>query len=314
MTPYLVPSLYVLAGVTLLFASGEQLVSHAAHLARSYRVPKAVIGAVVLGFGTSLPELFVSITDVVTDDPGIAVGNVVGSNIANTGLILGLGAVLAGFVMEERIVRVDLPLGLLAAVFLWIFCSQTEEVNRIAAAILLGAFALYLWGSYRHTAGSREHEEPPLRLTRRPLRDLLWVLAGLVGIAVAAELLVTGAERIARLLEVSELLIGLTVVALGTSLPELATLLAAIRRGEGALAVGNVAGSNIFNLLFVLGIASSVRPIAVEPVMMTRDFPALTVFSVLAFPILGRTRRIGRMQGVVLLSAFVGYWVWRATA
>ena len=312
MTEYLGPGLRVVGGIILLFVSGEGLVIHAARLAERLRVPKVFVGAVVLGFGTSLPELFVSLTDAFTDDPGIAIGNVVGSNMANIGLILGLGAVLARFHLQARVVRVDLPFALMASIFLWAHCTATAGVTRIAGVVLLCAFVVYLVGSVRFAHGSREaytekHKEGP-----HPVRDVLWILGGLGGIVVGAWLLVHGAEKIARLAGVSELFVGLTVVALGTSLPELATLLAAVRRGEGDLAVGNVAGSNIFNLLFVLGVTATVRPMDVEPLMLTRDLPALAFFGVLAFPILSKERRIGRFHGFLLLLAYGGYWTWRS--
>jgi len=312
MNEYFLPGSFVLAGLVLLIGGGDHLVKHAVHLAASYRVPKIVVGAVILGFGTSLPELFVSVTAVFRENQGIAIGNVVGSNIANSGLILGLGAVWGGFHISSRALRADLPLALLGALFLWIYVSQTGDVSRVAGVVLLAGFAGYLWGSLRYSRANRPDHDPNV-VKRHPVVDLLWIVGGLVAIALGARLLVEGAEDIARLLQVSELTIGLTVVAVGTSLPELATLIAAARRGETDLAVGNVAGSNVFNLGLVLGLAAVARPIRTEDVLVARDLPALAVFSALTFPILSRNNRVGRFHGALLLAAYVGYWIWRTT-
>ena len=309
---FLLPSAAIAGGILLLLLGGDRLVHHAAHLAVSYRVPKTVVGAVILGFGTSLPELVVSAMAAFEGRPSIAIGNVVGSNIANVGLILGVGAVMVTFHMQRRTIRTDLPLGVLAALFLLIWVGRSDWVSRFDGVLLLFGFALYLWGSLRYARRSRELDEAAAEPGKNLAGDVFRIVLGLVAITAGAQLLIFGAVEIARLLEVSELIIGLTMVALGTSLPELAALIAAARKGEADLALGNIAGSNIFNILFVLGVSAVITPIPVAPVMVERDFPVMAVFSVLAFPLLSRERRIGRTQGYVLLICFLGYvaWVW----
>jgi len=308
MGDYVLPALAIFGGAALLMKAGDMLVEHAARLAMSYHVPKTVIGALILGFGTSLPELFVSMTAALEGSPGIALGNIVGSNIANVGLILGLGALLATLHVQRRVLRVDLPLAVLGALFLMLFVG--DRVTAVAGSVLLAAFASYLWLSLHFTRRYQAAQPTEPEVAKHLGRDIAWIVAGLVLIAVGAQLLVWGAERIVDLLQVTDTLIGLTVVALGTSLPELAAIIAATRRGETDLAVGNVAGSNLFNILFILGSTSLVAEVPVGDVMHSRDLPVLAVFSVLAFPLLAGARRIRRTQGLVMLASYCGYIVW----
>ena len=287
---------------------GDRLVRHAATLSAAYRVPKTVVGAVILGFGTSLPELGVSLDAAFRGSPDIAIANVVGSNVANVGLILGFGALLTTLRLERRIMRVDLPFGVLAALFLLLWVGPQGQVSRMTGIVLLLGFAFYLRSSLLYTKSQRDGAKSVGE--KRPLYDGLWIAAGLATIGVGAHLMVTGAVGVAHEFGVTERVIGLTVVAIGTSLPELAATYAAARNDEADLAVGNIVGSNLFNLLFVLGTTAVVHPVAVDPAIAERDFPVVAVFAVLAFPMLVRERRIGRRQGVVLILAYAAYITW----
>lgn len=308
MVDFALPLLAIVGGVVLLVKGGDVLVTHAARLATSYHVPKTVIGAVILGFGTSLPELFVSLTAALEKAPGIALGNVVGSNIANVGLILGVGAFVHTLHVPRSVVRVDLPMGLITALCLYFLVG--DVIDARIGGFLLVAFALYLTVSLMQTRRFRNSQRQESDVPRRLAVDMGWILGGLIVIGGGAHFLVWGAERIVLLLEVSGTLIGLTVVALGTSLPELAAIYAAAKQGETELAVGNVAGSNLFNILFILGTTSLVTDIPVGESMHAFDFPVLIVFSVIAFPLLARERRIRRAQGVLMLGGYCTYIIW----
>jgi len=297
----------VVVGLFLLMQGGDLLVERCVHLAHCFSVPKAVVGAVIIGFGTSMPELFVSLTALLEGRPGIAIGNVVGSNIANVGLILGLGAAMATLHVQPMMTRRDLPLGVLAALFLLLWVGPRLEVSRAVGVVLLTAFVIYLLAHLREARRHRRAATDNGDHVWHPVRDSLGILGGLAGIVFGSRLLVDGATQIATAAGVSQELIGLTLVAIGTSLPELAAIIAAVRRKETDLAVGNVAGSNLFNLLFVLGTTAVVRPVPVTPKMVDFDFAVLAVFSVLAFPLLSRSRRIGRLQGYLMLAAYLGY-------
>lgn len=310
----LVPLVAFLGGLVLLVKGGDVLVKQAAHLAQSYRVPKTVVGAIVIGFGTSLPELFVSVDAALSGAPGLALGNVIGSNIANVGLILGLGAFLVSLHVERTVIRMDLPLGVLAVLFLLLVAAPVQELRTWMGVALLAGFALYLALSLRTTKVFRSGPEgrslytasgEPVR--KRIFHDAAWIVAGLVAITAGAELLVMGAMRIAEMLQVDDRVIGISLVAFGTSLPELSAMFAAARKGEADLAVGNIAGSNLFNLLFVLGTTVCVKNIELSEITILRDLPVLALFSVLAFPLLAPERRIRKWQGLILLTCYAGY-------
>jgi cation:H+ antiporter len=294
--------LAVAGGIALLAYAGDLLVRHAAAVAVRHHVPKTVVGAVVLGFGTSLPELFVSLIAALSGSSDIAIANVVGSNIANVGLILGIGALITALPVARKVTRVDLPVGLLAALFLVLVTQERPVIDRLLGAILLAAFAGYLVLTLRHTRAYRL-EVPREDVQKGDSRAALWILVSLVGLAAGAQLLVWGGRNVADHFGVPERLIGLTLVAVGTSLPELAAMIAAARRSEVDLAVGNVVGSNIFNQLLVRGTTACVRTIPVNREIVAHDLPIMAVFGVLAFPFLSRGRRRGTAQGGVLCAA-----------
>jgi cation:H+ antiporter len=308
-TSYVIPPGFVVAGIVLLMWAGDRLVEHSAHLAASLRVPPVIVGAVILGFGTSAPEFVFSMISAHKGQPVLAIANVVGSNIANVGLILGLGAFMATVHVDRRLVRLDLPLGILGVLLLILWAGPAGVVSLWLGAVLLGLFAGYLYVCVNVARAHRRVTEPP-DVPRRLGVDIGWIVFSLVGITVGAELLRAGAVDVARLAGVSERVIGITMVALGTSLPELAATIAAARKKRVELAVGNIAGSNIFNIFFVLGSVALTKDIPVPPLMGDRDFPALAIFSLLAFPLLLAERRLGKRQGGLLLVLYAGYILW----
>lgn len=307
----LLPSIgLVVLGGLLLWWGGDKLVDHAAHLARTFRVPKHVVGAVILGFGTSLPELLVCVMAAFGGNPGIAIGNVVGSNIANVGLILGIAAVFAPVVVEPKLIRLDLPTALLASIMVAAaFFPDGGELGRVWGALLLVVFGVYislsLLAARSHRRATRD--EPPSE--RHPVKDVVWVVVGLALVGVGARLFVDGATGVAEALGVPDEVIGLSLVALGTSLPELVTTVAAARQGHPELAVGNVAGSNVFNLFLVLGATGLVHPVPVSA-EMTTDTLVMVAFAILAFPILKRGPTLPRPHGALLLVLYAAYMAW----
>ena len=306
----LLPLLMVVAGGVLLWWGGDKLVDHAAHLARTFRVPKHVVGAVILGFGTSLPELLVCLMAAHAGTPGIAMGNVVGSNIANVGLILGLAAAMAPVVVEPKLIRLDLPTALLASIVVAVaFYPDGGELGRLGGALLLAVFGVYITLSLLAARSHRRatRNEPPSE--RHPGKDAAWVVAALALVAVGARLFVDGATGVAEALGVPDEVIGLSLVALGTSLPELVTTVQAARQGHPELAVGNVAGSNVFNLFLVLGATGALHPIPVSSGMST-DAIVMVGFAVLAFPLLKRGPTLPRWHGFLLLVLYAAYMAW----
>lgn len=309
----------VIAGLLLLVWSADRFVDGAAATARHFRMSPLLIGMLVVGFGTSAPEMVVSAISAFNGNPGIALGNAYGSNITNIALILGLTALLAPIAVHSQIVRKELPV-LLAVTAVAAWQLWDGMLSRWDAVGLLTLFALIMaWAVYQGMRGRPDAlgiqvedelaENPPVPLARA----LGWLVLGLLVLVASSQLLVWGAVRIATLMGVSDLIIGLTVVAIGTSLPELASSLAAVRKNEHDIALGNVIGSNLFNTLAVVGIAGSIHPMQVEPEVMSRDIPVMAGLSValviFSFGFRG-PGRINRLEGGLLLAAYLAYAGW----
>jgi len=306
-----------LAGLVLLVLGAELLVRGAAGLAVRAGLSAVVIGLTVVAFGTSAPELAVSTSDAFKGQGDLAVGNVVGSNIANVLLILGLAALVgAGLVVHERIVRLDVPL-MVGASLLVMVLALDGSVSRLEGALLFGLIAVYVAWTVR--AARRESPEVVAEnedaidteaLAATPLAlQLGFIVGGLVALVVGARWLVAAASTVAADLGASELVIGLTVVAIGTSMPELATSVVAVLRGQRDIAVGNVVGSNLFNLLSVLGLAAVVAPdgIRVAEAARTFDLPIMTAVAVACLPIFFDGYALRRWEGGVFLAYYVAY-------
>jgi cation:H+ antiporter len=312
-----VPALTIVVGLVLLVWSADRFIEGAASLARHFGMSPLLIGMLIVGFGTSAPEMFVSALASSQGSPGIALGNAYGSNIANIALILGLTAMISPIAVHSRVLRQELPILTLVS-GLAVFQVLDEVLSRTDGVVLLMVFAgLMAWSIHQ---GIRERSdtlgtemENKMAAHSMPLgRGVAWLLIGLVLLIVSSRMLVWGAVDIARQLGVDDLIIGLTVVAIGTSLPELAASIIAIRRNEHEIALGNVIGSNLFNTLAVVGIAGAIHPTDVAPELLSRDMAlmvGLTLFLFLAgysFRGVGRGR-INRFEGGGLVAVYLGY-------
>ena len=296
-------------GLVLLCLGADWLVKGGAAAARRLGVPSLVIGLTLVAFGTSAPELVVSIDAALKGCGGLSLGNVVGSNICNVALILGASALAAPVAVNRRLYRLDFPLLIVASLAVWGFFRMSGGVNRWQAGVLLAACAGYLvWnGVAGRAAGAEEEKEGTKPMGMWAALGL--ACAGIAGLAVGARLLVDSAVETAKLLGVSDAVIGLTVVALGTSLPELATSLTAARKAESDIAMGNVVGSNLLNILGILGVAPLIRPIEGAGIR-EGDLLVMTSLAVL-LPVMGLRRgRVGRGWGAVLCGVYVAYNAW----
>jgi cation:H+ antiporter len=307
--------LLLAAGLGVLTVGAESLVRGASGIAARLDIPPLVIGLTVVAFGTSAPELAVSVGAALSGQADIALGNVVGSNIFNILLILGLSALVAPLLVTSQLVRVDVPLMIGCSLVVLLFALD-NEIDRIEGVILFVSLLLYV--GFQVRVGRRERlSAPPAQASdvnreeRRLawMREPLYVLVGLALLVWGARLLVDSAVAIARSLEVSELVIGLTIVAGGTSLPELATSVIASIRGERDIAVGNVVGSNVFNLLGVLGLGAIVAPasIAVPAEALRFDLPVMLAVAVACLPIFVTGMEIARWEGALFLAYYVAY-------
>lgn len=297
--------LFVALGLAGLFAGGEFLVRGSVAMAQRYAISPLLIGLTVVGFGTSTPELLVSVDAAWRGLPDIALGNVVGSNIANILLIVGVSALVWPIAVSGATLRRDLAVMVAAALALLPFFFL-GWLSRYAGALLVAGLATYLVVAYRAGRAQPEPqaEEAP-RLTAGRALGLVGI--GLVALIVGARLLVDGSVAIARDFGISEAFIGLTIVAVGTSLPELATSLIAALRRQSEIAIGNVVGSNIFNILGILGVTALVAPVPVAPRFFAFDLPVMIAASLALAAILLLRPRIGRALGFVLLFAYAAY-------
>ena len=307
--------LAVLFGLVLLVWSADRFVDGSAAAARNFGMPPLLIGMVIVGFGTSAPEMLVSALASLQNNPGIALGNAYGSNITNIALILGVTALISPIAVHSQVLRKELPILIavtaLAASQLW-----DGELTRIDALVLLGVFAgLMAWtiwqGLRKKTDALGNEMEQELAEQTMPLgRAIFWVVVGLLLLIASSRILVWGAVEIAHGFGVSDLIIGLTIVAIGTSLPELASSVIAARKGEHDIALGNILGSNLFNTLAVVGIAGVIQPMPVAPEVFSRDILVMAAITLALFVISFGFRgpgRINRLEGAALMACYVGY-------
>ena len=308
----------IAVGLTLLVWSAGKFVEGSAATAGYFGMPPLLIGMVVVGFGTSAPEMVVSALSATQGNPGLALGNAYGSNITNIALILGITALISPISVHSQVMRKELPiLATVTALAAWQVWDG--ELTFVDALVLLGVFFLLLAWSIRQgmtqkndALGTEVAEEMSHR--SMPLRNaVLWLIAGLLLLIVSSRILVWGAVELALGFGVSDLIIGLTIVAVGTSLPELASSVIAARKGEHDIALGNILGSNLFNTLAVVGIAGTISPMAVAPEVFYRDIAVMSALTLSLF-ILGYgfrgPGRINRLEGGLLLACFVGYTVY----
>jgi cation:H+ antiporter len=305
----------IVGGLILLVWSADRFVEGSAATARHFGMPPLLIGMVVVGFGTSAPEMLVSAQAALQHNPGIAIGNAYGSNIANIALILGVCALIRPIAVHSQVLRKELPV-LIAVTALAAYQLRDGELSRADAWVLLGVFGVLMAWSVSQGLRQRadvlgDEMEQELAVHAMPLgRGLFWVGLGLVVLILSSRILLWGAVEVARGLGVSDLVIGLTIVALGTSLPEFASSFMAVRKGEDDIALGNVLGSNLFNTLAVVGFAGAIRPMAVAPEVLSRDIPVMALLTVSLFIISYGFRGqglINRFGGAVLLASYLAY-------
>lgn len=305
----------LVAGLALLVWSADRFVDGSAATASHFGMPPLLIGMVIVGFGTSAPEMVVSALAAWQGNPGIALGNAYGSNITNIALILGLTAMISPIAVHSQVLRKELPI-LMATTGCALLLLWNLELTRFDGCLHLLIFAGLMTWTIRQGLRQREDAlgteiEDEMASHVIPLKKALFLtVTGLIVLIISSQMLVWGAVKIARELGVSDLIIGLTIVAVGTSLPELASSIAAIRKNEHDIALGNVVGSNLFNTLAVVGIAATIRPLKVEAAVLSRDMAVMTALTVTLFIFSYGFRgpgRINRLEGAVLLSCFIGY-------
>jgi cation:H+ antiporter len=311
------PLVALIGGIILLMLSAEMFVDGAAAAAKRAGLAPLLIGMVVIGFGSSLPEVVVSAFSAWNGNPGLALGNAFGSNITNIALTLGVTALVRPVAVKSSVLQRELPLLTLITAIAALLLFDDRRLDRTDGWALIGAFVVVMGWSIWSSIRIRSDElatDVSLALTA-PLsmpRALTYLVLGLAMLVISSRILVWGGTTVARALGIGDLIIGLTVVAVGTSLPELASSIVAVRKGEYELAVGNVIGSNIFNTSIAVGVAGVIAPARLSPAILTRDFPVMAVLTLILF-IMGYwfrgpgTGRINRFEGAMLVLAYCGY-------
>lgn len=312
----LLASSAIITGLILLVWSADKFIEGAAATAQHFGMPPLLIGMVIIGFGTSAPEMVVSALSAWQGNPGIALGNAYGSNITNIALILGITALVSPVLVSSQVLRKELPiLALVTVLAAWQIWDG--EISRLDALVLLSVLAVIMawtiWQGMKKKSDSLAIEvEASLNVPVMPLRTaLFWLIAGLSFLVLSSRVLVWGAVEVAQGFGVSDMIIGLTVIAIGTSLPELASSVIAARKGEHDIALGNIIGSNLFNTLAVVGIAGTIHPMVVGPEVFSRDIMVMSALTlslfVLGFGTRNRQGRINRLEGSVLLACYIAY-------
>lgn len=296
------------AGIALLYYGAEYLIKGGVSIAMKLKVPALVIGLTLVAFGTSAPELVVSIDAALKGSGDISIGNVVGSNICNIALILGLSALIAPLAVQKKLLRFDLPLLVLTSILMAFFCFVSQGITRWQGAIFFAGIVIYTL--YNIYSGKKEGADADDEVSNSKIYpywlSAVFVIAGLAGLVFGAKLFVNAAIFIAKAANISDAVIGLTVVALGTSLPELATSIVAAIKGEQDIAIGNVIGSNIFNILCILGIAPLISPIH-APQIVWIDLGVMLFVTLALFPVMRSGWKISRSEGAFFLLIYIAY-------
>ena len=295
----------LIVGFVFLIKGSDFFVDGASSIASILRVPTIIVGLTIVAFGTSAPEAAVSITSSLTGNNALAVSNVIGSNLFNMLMVIGIAALLGDLLMEKSVLNKDLPflvgITILFAIFIFIGWNITN-IEGIILLVILIAYIIYLILNAKKSSESTIVEKPKLSLPK----SIIFMIVGLAGIVLGGDLVVDSASAIALALGMSETLVGLTIVAIGTSLPELVTSLTALKKGENQIVIGNVIGSNIFNILFVLGASSAISAIPLSPSLLT-DVLFMLAVTVLCF-IFGKTQeKYDKKEGVILVVLFIAY-------
>ncbi len=316
--------LYIITGVTMVLWGADRLTDGASSLARRMRIPEMIIGLTIVAAGTSAPELFVSVASALKGAPDLAVGNVVGSNIMNTLLIVGVTAMVAPMAIAPATVRKDIPFTVGASLLLIVLCLDAfgslvlagNTISRLDGFILLAAFAAFMTYTLRLARKSGGEMAPVTDIAQAsaaaapaPWVSLGWVAIGLACLVLGSNVFVDAASFVARQLNVSDSIIGLTIVAGGTSLPELATSVVAARKGRSAMAIGNVIGSNVFNILMILGLTAVICPMQIGGITLV-DLSTMLVSMLVVWFFCYTKLTVARWEGCVLTAAYIAYAAW----
>ena len=303
----LLNTVFIVLGIILVLWGADRMTEGSVALAERFNVSQLTIGLTIVAMGTSLPEFCVSLVSALKGTPDLAVGNIVGSNIFNALLIVGVAAMVTPINITLTTVRKDIPFALVASVLLMMMCFD-GKISRLNGAILLAMFAIFMVITFK-TAGQDPQTQNDDKPAKKPMKlwlCVVFIIAGLGALILGSELFVNGATKVATLLGVSQAVIGLTIVAGGTSLPELATSVVAARKGNSGIAIGNVLGSNVFNILFILGVTGVISPMHMQGITMM-DLSVMVTAMIMLWLFSYTKLTLERWEGAVLTASFLIY-------
>lgn len=306
--------LKLILGFIFLVKGADCFVDGASSVAKKFRIPAFVIGLTIVAFGTSAPELAVSITAALQGSNDIAMGNVVGSNIFNVLVVLGMSAAITPIIVDKGMIKKDYPLSIFATLLLGvlaldtiIFKADIMSLSRVDGIILLVGFAIFMFMTVKSGLENRTEEDNVKVMPM--LKAIVFIILGLAGIIFGGDMSVEGAKEIARFFGLSEAIIGLTIVAVGTSLPELVTSVIAAKKGESAIAVGNVIGSNIFNIFLILGMSATILPMNISSTYIV-DLGVLSAAMLLTYIPIAITKKVPRFMGITMVLSYIAYTIY----
>ena len=301
----------IIVGFVFLIVGADVLVDGASGIAKKFHIPEIIIGLTIVSIGTSMPELFVSITSAIDGYSDMAIGNVIGSNLSNLLLILGLSAILRPVVFQKETRKYEIPMCLIFTVILMIFCNTAQTITRIEAIVLLGLFCLFI--AYTIYMGKKESANEIIEIKEEEkenstLKNIILIVLGIIGLKVGGDSVVNNAVKVAEYFNLSEKIISLTILAIGTSLPELVTSVTAAIKGNSDIAIGNIIGSNIFNMLLIIGVSSFIHPISYN-LSYNFDMSILFISTVILalFPIIPPKNEMSRVNGIVYVLLYIAY-------
>ena len=302
----------IIIGFIFLIASADLLVDGSSGIAKKFHIPEIIIGLTIVSIGTSMPELFVSITSALEGHSDMSLGNIIGSNLSNLLLILGLSAIIKHVVFQKETRLYEIPMCLLFTITFMIFCNTTDGISRIEGIVLLLLFCVFLgytiFMGIKESKTNLEKDDAKEEKNNSIVKNIILVILGVIGLKVGGDLTVDNAVNVANYFNISEKIISLTILAVGTSLPELVTSVTAAIKGNSDIAIGNIIGSNIFNILLILGVASIIKPITYN-VTYNFDISILIVATVILalFPFIPPKDKMSRANGIIYFLMYIAY-------
>ena len=303
---------FIIVGFALLILGADWLVNGASSIAKKFHIPEIIIGLTIVSIGTSMPELFVSTTSALEGLSDMSIGNVVGSNLCNLLLILGLSTIIKPVKFQKETRLFEIPMCLIFTVIFIVLCNTGGTINKVEAVLLLLLFLLFItytiFMAKKQSSQEKQEEVKTQKKLLPILKDILWIVLGVIGLKIGGDLAVNNAVNIANYFGVSEKIIGLTILAVGTSLPELVTSVTAAIKGNSDIAIGNIIGSNIFNMLLIIGVAAFINPISYN-FSYNMDLMVLVVATLILalFPVIPPKNEMSRANGIIYFLMYVGY-------